>query len=177
MPQSIALVEDQYVVRGGLLGNAQFGQGAVMSDQDASRIRNLIDRNPMAAVPKTPWPTPTAILAESSPPPLLPQPPIETGETTLQPEVVDFHTDVRFPGQVSHLRPGHPAAGAADAGESGGQRGRRHGVPIEFVTPEPQPVLVVCNAEGFIVEPRTRSMRRARSWSTRTATRSGPSSC
>jgi len=146
-----ALVEDQYVVRGGLLGTTPFGQGAVMSDQDASGIRNLIDRNPMAAVPMTPWPAPTAILAESSPPPLLPQPPIETGETTLQPEVVNFHTDVRFPGQVRTFDRAIPLRVRLTLQKAEGSVVDAT-ASFEFITPEPLPVLVVCNAEGFVEE-------------------------
>ena len=144
-----ALVENQYVMRGDLLGNAPFGQGAVMSDQDASRIRNLIDRNPMAALPTTPW-VAEALFTMAEPPP--PLPPLgELGEPA-QPTVVDYHTDVRFPGrQVSTFDQDIPLR-VRLALEKSDSSVVDETVAIEFTTPEPQQVLVVCNAEGFIVD-------------------------
>jgi len=144
------VVKEFFTIRGHL-GSTVFGAGVVMTAQDASRIRNLIDRNPMAAVPKTPWPAPTASSAESSPPPLLPQPPIETGKTTLQPEVVNYHTDVRFPGQVSTFDRAIPLRVRLTLEKAAGTVVDA-GVSVEFVTPEPQPVQVICNAEGFVEE-------------------------
>ncbi len=148
-PKVYALAEPAFTVRsGGIFDYSSPGQA--MSSQAAGKIIDLIDRNPQAAVPKTPWGDVSFGLAESSPPPLLPQPVIEAREIA-QPEVVNFHTDVRFPGQVRTFDRAIPLwvrltlekaqSSVVDAG-----------VAVEFVTPEPQQVLVVCNAEGFIVD-------------------------
>jgi hypothetical protein len=65
--------------------------------------------------------------------------------------VVDFHTDVRFPGQVSTFDRAIPLRVRLTLDKAEGTVVDA-GVSIEFVTPEPQPVLVVCNAEGFVEE-------------------------
>lgn len=147
-PEVYTLAESAFTVRSGIPDYG--GAGQAMSSQDASKIVGLIDRNPLAAVAKTPWGDASFVVAESAPPPLLPQPMIEAG-VPAQPEVVDFHIDVRFPSQVSTFDQDVPLRvrlalakveeSVVDATAS-----------FEFVTPEPKPVLVVCTAEGFIVD-------------------------
>ncbi|MEI2692730.1 MAG: hypothetical protein V9H69_24590 [Anaerolineae bacterium] len=89
------------------------GAGQEFSLQHANRLIDLIDQNPMAAVPKTPW----SEMAFA--PPLesaMTMPPLEVAQTTTT-ETVNYHTDVRFPGQVRTFDQSTAAAGAADAGE------------------------------------------------------------
>ncbi len=148
-PEVYAVAKPAFTVRGGGIFDYS-STGQVLSSQAAGKIIDLIDRNPQAAVPKTPWGDVSFGLPESSPPPLMPQPVIEAREIA-QPEVVNFHTDVRFPGQVRTFDRAIPlwvrltlqkAEGSVvDATAS-----------FEFITPEPLPVLVVCNAEGFVEE-------------------------
>jgi hypothetical protein len=146
-PSAYALTEDAFTVRSA--GIPSFGAGAqAMTQKDAGRVRDLIDRNPLMAVPKTPWgPNIHFSMAESAPPP----PPLALA-ALVEPTVVDYHTDVRFPGrQVSTFDQDIPLRVrlALEKSESSVADGT---VAIEFVTPDPQQVLVVCNAEGFIVD-------------------------
>lgn len=148
-PEVYALAEPAFTMRSGGIPSYG-GAGQAMSSQDASKIVGLIDLNPMAAVPKTPWGDISFGLAESSPPPLFPQPVIEAG-ALASPEVVNFHTDVRFPGQVRTFDRAIPLWVRLTLEKAQGSVVDA-GVAIEFVTPEPQQVLIVCNAEGFIVD-------------------------
>ena len=144
-PAIYAVAERAFTMRGDIPDFG--GAGQEFSLQHANRLIDLIDQNPMAAVPKTPW----SEMAFA--PPLesaMTMPPLEVVQTTTT-ETVNYHTDVRFPGQVRTFDQSLPLrvrltlekseATTVDAG-----------VAIEFVTPEPQQVLIVCNAEGFIVD-------------------------
>ncbi len=140
-----ALVEDKFVRRS---AGAQ-----AMTQKDADRVRDLIERNPQMAVPKTPWGSNSDFsmidfsMASSAPPP----PPVALA-ALVKPTVVDYHTDVRFPSrQVSTFDQDIPLR-VRLALEKSESSVVDELVPIEFVTPEPQQVLVVCNAEGFIVD-------------------------
>ncbi len=142
-PEVYTVAEPAFTVRGGGIGQA-------MSSQDASKIVDLIDLNPMAAVPKTPWGNVSFGLAESSPPPILPQPVI-VADAIAPPDVVNFHTDVRFPGQVRTFDRAIPLWVRLTLESALGSMVDAD-VSIEYVTPDPQQVLIVCNAEGFIVD-------------------------
>lgn len=141
-PAIYDLVADQYIVR----GIPVFDPGApAMTAQDVSRIRDLIANSPLMTVPTTPW-VAEALFTMAEPPPLG-----EMGEPA-QPTVVDYHTDVRFPGrQVSTFDQDIPLR-VRLALEKSDSSVVDETVAIEFTTPEPQQVLVVCNAEGFIVD-------------------------
>jgi len=139
-----AVAEPAFTVRGGLPSFGSLGQE--FSLQHATRLIDLIQQNPMAAVPKTPW----SEMAFSPPVEnVITMPPLEVAQGT--PATVNYHTDVRFPGQVGTFDRQRPLwvrltlekseATVVDAG-----------LAIEFVTPEPQQVLIVCNAEGFTVD-------------------------
>ncbi len=145
-PAVFAVVEDAFTVRSA--GIPSFGPGgAAMSQQAAGRVQDLIGRSPLLAIP--PWGYGAqAAMAEAAPPPA-PAPGVAM--EAAQPTVVDFHTDVRFPGQVSTFDHDLPlrvrltleksAASVVDETFS-----------LEYLTPEPKQVLVVCNAEGFIID-------------------------
>jgi hypothetical protein len=139
-----AVAEPAFTVRDGLPSFGSLGQE--FSLQHATRLIDLIQQNPMAAVPKTPW----SEMAFSPPVEnVITMPPLEVAQGT--PATVNYHTDVRFPGQVGTFDRQRPLwvrltlekseATMVDAG-----------LAIEFVTPEPQQVLIVCNAEGFTVD-------------------------
>jgi hypothetical protein len=75
----------------------------------------------MAAVPKTPW----SEMAFSPPVEnVITMPPLEVVQGAT-PETVNYHTDVRFPGQVRTFDQPEAAVGAADAGEVRGHDGGR----------------------------------------------------
>lgn len=119
---------------------------AAMSESDAGAIKTLINQNPgLAAFPKTPWLSDYTIT--TAPPPVGTTEP----DQPAQPTTVDFHTDVRFPRQVSTFERDVPLRVRLTLEKSAASVTDER-VPIEFVTPEPQQVLVVCNAEGFIVD-------------------------
>ncbi|HSN77271.1 MAG TPA: hypothetical protein VL334_19545, partial [Anaerolineae bacterium] len=145
-PVVYALVEDAFTVRSA--GIPSFSASAqAMTQQEAGRMRDLIDRNPLMAVPKTPWGSEIHFgMAESAPPP----PPLALAEM-VETTVVDYHTDVRFPGQVSTFDQNIPLR-VRLALEKSESSVVDETVAIEFSTPDPQQVLVVCNAEGFIVD-------------------------
>lgn len=144
-PAVYALVEDAFTVRSGI---PSFGPGAqAMTSQEAGRIRDLIGSSPLMATPKTPWGA-EASFAMTEPPPL---PPLAAIVEPATPAVVDYHTDVRFPGQVSTFDQDIPLR-VRLALEKSESSVVDETVAIEFATPDPQQVLVVCNAEGFIVD-------------------------
>lgn len=171
-PTVYAVTESAFSARGG--GAPSFGgPGQAMSAQDGGQIVQLIESNPMAALPKTPLSGVSSDFAESLPPlaeinfslaesappafDLLATagmaPPIELGREVVDasPQRVDFHTDVRFPGQVRTFDRDIPLRVRLTLERAEGSVVDA-GVAVEFVTPEPQPVLVVCNAEGFSEE-------------------------
>jgi hypothetical protein len=140
-----AVAEPAFTVRGGIPSYS--GPGQEFSLQHATGLIDLIGQNPLAAVPKTPW----SEMAFSPPVENVTTiPPLEMIQVA-PPETVNYHTDVRFPGQVRTFDSQLPLwvrltlekseATVVDAG-----------MAIEFVTPEPQQVLIVCNAEGFTVD-------------------------
>ncbi len=155
-PAIYAVAETAFTVRGGLPSFG--GPGQTMTTQDAGRIAELIGRNPMAAMPKTPLGEISYGFAESAPLPAIDllasealPPLIDTGLQiidTRPSQVVNFHTDVRFPGQVRTFDRAIPLRVRLTLEKAEGSVVDA-GVTVEFVTPEPQPVLVVCNAEGF----------------------------
>jgi hypothetical protein len=128
----------------------QFPVGAqVMTADDAARVRALIDSNPATAVAKTPQANDGDHGPRDGAAP--PETEAEAFAETAAASVIDFHTDVRFPGQVSTFDRAIPLRVRLTLEKAEGTVVDA-GVSIEFVTPEPQPVLVVCNAEGFIVD-------------------------
>ncbi len=152
-PAIYAVAESAFTVRGG--GIPSFGgPGQTMTAQDAGQIVELIDRNPMAAVPKTPLflaaepPLTEFAFSESAPAMLMPELAMVELVTVAAPPVVNFHTDVRFPGQVRTFDRAIPLRVRLTLEKAEGSVVDAN-VAVEFITPEPQPVLVVCNAEGF----------------------------
>lgn len=125
------------------------GGAQSMTADAAAGISQLIGRNP--ALPAPPLPQiATAEMEESSGS----EPSVSNGGETSSGTggaAVDFHTDVRFPKQVSTFERNIPlrvrltleksTASAVDETMS-----------FVYRTPEPKLVLVVCNAEGFTVD-------------------------
>lgn len=147
-PAIYRLVETEFTRRGGPVPDFRPGM-QVMVQQDADRIRAAIDRSPAMVIAKTPMIAANGGALEESA-----APPATTEEASPQPAasgVVDYHTDVRFPGQVSTFDQNIPLR-VRLALEKSDSSVVDETVSIEFITPDPQQVLVVCNAEGFIVD-------------------------
>jgi hypothetical protein len=143
-PGVYALVKDAFTVRSA--GIPSYGPGGqVMTQQEAGRIRDSIDRSPIMAIPKRP----RSSDVHSGPGESAPR--SEPPEEAPEPMVVDYHTDVRFPSQVSAFDREIPLRVRLTLEKATGTVVDAP-VSVEFVTPEPQQVLVVCNAEGFIVD-------------------------
>lgn len=141
-PAIYSLVETAFTRRGGQVPDFVIGV-PVMTQQDGDAIRAVIERSPAMLVAKTPWIIAES-MAESAPPPE------QTAQPT-PPTVVDYHTDVRFPGQVRTFDRAIPLRVRLTLEKAEGTAVDA-GVSVEFVTPEPQPVQVICNAEGFVEE-------------------------
>ncbi len=143
-PPLYALLGKAFVVRN--TGGAIFNPGVqAMSHEDAARIRDLIGSSPLRAVAKTPfWRDVHASM-------ISPRPPALTVQELAEPTVIDYHTDVRFHRQVSTFEHDIPLRVRLALNKSASSVVDET-VAIEFITPDPQQVLVVCNAEGFIVD-------------------------
>ena len=138
-PAIYALVETKFTHRTGRPSDGG------MTAQEADRIREVIEGSPLMAIPKRPWgpDVHTSMMPTTAPPPPVePVPPV-------QPATVEFHTDVRFPGQVSTFDRAIPLRVRLTLEKTEGTVVDAD-VSVEFMTPDPQPVLVVCNAEGFV---------------------------
>lgn len=135
-----------------------FGPGGLLafSANDASQLRDLILDNPGLAIANAPL---TTAIDEPFFTPALTQPALTPviaagGHSLPLVAPVDYHSDVRCPGEVSIFEQDVPLRVRLTLQKSA-DTVLDTSVAVAFDTPEPQALQVICHAPGFTVDDQT----------------------